>query len=353
MEGMTMSMHFSRGAAAALLGITIASAAGAQAAPARVRDTIVLRTFNGPFPAESLMVLVRRLDQEQIGSPNWVALSRRLDALMAETNAQNKRVMLRASMMPEGAAPKGWLGFYAQGIMRSLWDSTGQRVTYFAYPSIVSVEPESPAARAGIAPGDELVAYDGVDVVGHEFNMTKLLVPERKLAVTVRREGETKDYTLAVARLPERAGSRRAGEFPRPPMPPMAPATIFLRRPAPEGDMPAPVRVEAGRLRGPLLPGGIFIMSSNGVLGVHMSAVSADLAKALHLSTGVLVNDVPESSPAFASGLRTGDVIVSIGGRAVEDLDDVHAMFGAHMADRQVDFRVMRDRKARDITVRW
>jgi serine protease Do len=291
---------------------------------------------------------MRQLEQEPIGSEKWEVVRRKIDAMLGLAEAQQKRVMLRAALGPEGPAPKGWIGLGPQGPMRMVWDTTGQRVTYFTHPAIVTVEPESPAARAGITPGDELIAYDGVDVIGHEFNMTRMLVPERKLSITVRRDGEAKDYAVTIARLPERVALRRAGEVPEPPTPP----TIVLRRSSPDGPPPPP-RAEVGRMRGPLLPGGMFIIGANGVLGAHMSSVGPELAKTLRLNPGVLINDLPETSPAFVSGLRTGDVIVGIGGKPVTTLEEVRALFMAHMAEREVPFRVVRDRKTREISVRW
>ena len=42
----------------------------------------------------------------------------------------------------------------------------GDFIQYFAYPSIIAVDPESPAQRAGIVTGDVLIAYNGLDVRG-------------------------------------------------------------------------------------------------------------------------------------------------------------------------------------------
>ena len=85
-----------------------------------------------------------------------------------------------------------------------MWENGVHSVRYFDYPSIVSVDQNSPAQRAGIVPGDTLVAYDGVNVVNHLFNLTQMLTPDRKLAVTVRRGGENKDYSVIVGRAPVR-----------------------------------------------------------------------------------------------------------------------------------------------------
>jgi serine protease Do len=348
-----MYTNFSRGAAAALLGITLAagtSAAGAQVV--RTRDTVIVRTIGPGEKMDSIRILMRALEQEAPGTELFTVITKRLDSLVGIV-AGRGQMMFRSPKMSDLMMPKGYLGLSFQGPRQLYMDSTGQRITYLAYPSIVSVDPQSPAERAGILPGDVLVAYDGVDVLGHEFNMTRLIVPDRKLGVSVRRDGERKEYTLTIARLPERMALRVSG-IDLPGLPPMPPRVGRVEvRPSMSGAT-AGGRGEGGsRMRMPILPGGIFLMTSNGVLGAHMSAVGADLAKALHLSTGVLVNEVPESSPAFASGLRVGDVIVAVAGQPVASLEELHALFGPYMSTHEVPFRVVRDKKSRDITVRW
>ena len=87
-------------------------------------------------------------------------------------------------------------------------DNGELRITQFAHPVIVTVDPQSPAEKAGIMAGDVLVAYNGVDVVNHEFNLTTLLRPDSRITVTVRRDGELKDYPLVVAKAPPRISSK-------------------------------------------------------------------------------------------------------------------------------------------------
>ncbi|HUZ72123.1 MAG TPA: DegQ family serine endoprotease [Stellaceae bacterium] len=61
-------------------------------------------------------------------------------------------------------------------------------------------------------------------------------------------------------------------------------------------------------------------------LGASVQAVTADLSESLHLPhpEGVLVKDVMPGSPAAQAGLRIGDVILAVNGRAIEDPDGLH-----------------------------
>jgi S1-C subfamily serine protease len=253
---------------------------------------------------------------------------------------------------------KGWIGINAGGVPRSEEiHPDGQYLTYFAYPTIVTVDGQSPAQRAGIMPGDMLVAYNGMDVVGRRLNLSQLLVPEKKLAVTVRRDGETKEFAVTVAKAPDRVDRRRRdfdGEMPGLPPDPDAILESEIRHALP---------ARTGRLgRGSLvattgiatdLGNQMFVISPNGVLGASVSTVGPELARKLKLETGVLVTDVPEETPAWKSGLRTGDVIVNASGQPVMSLNQLRVMILMRAAERSVPVRIIRDKKSQDVNVKW
>jgi serine protease Do len=76
-----------------------------------------------------------------------------------------------------------------------------------------------------------------------------------------------------------------------------------------------------------------------GWLGIAIQDIDRDLAQALSLpaADGVLVGDVQPQSPAVRAGLRRGDVILSIDGKAIEDsakLKNAIAAAGANVVVR-------------------
>jgi regulator of sigma E protease len=76
-------------------------------------------------------------------------------------------------------------------------------------PVIGFVEPESPAARAGLVPGDEILAIDGKPQPAWESAlMTILLRPNQTLPLRIRRGGE--ELALSVA---STANEQKAGEI--------------------------------------------------------------------------------------------------------------------------------------------
>jgi serine protease DegQ len=100
-------------------------------------------------------------------------------------------------------------------------------------------------------------------------------------------------------------------------------------------------------------PGERTFVLSNGMFGASMSTVSADLAKALRLKTGVLVNEVPEQTPAWRAGLRTGDVIVSVDEQPVLSLNEFRDRVLTRLRQRAVALQVVRNQKPRTVTLTW
>jgi membrane-associated protease RseP (regulator of RpoE activity) len=367
MTRISIESALARGAAAALIAAGAARSANGQvvsASPVRpaVKDTVVLRAVDGPRAAlDSIRVLLRVFEGEPLSSMQSERMARELNAMAiavktATAVAGGGRVIITGPdvIRQFGMFPaKGWIGLTTGGVHND-WND-GRFVQYLDYPPIVSVERAGPAQIAGIVPGDTLVAYDGMDVVAHPINVSQLLIPDRKLAVTVRRDGETKAFSLVVARLPN---------------------TVFTRRVAPDefsgfpeiggglpGDPPRAVGV-AGRPvygatkvpRGPGIWGGggvpFFSFVDAGVFGASLSPVGPDLARAFKLEMGVLVNEVPEDTPASRAGLKAGDVIVSVGGQSVSSVAEVRKLAMLRGENRSVMLQVVRDKKTRSITVK-
>jgi hypothetical protein len=371
MEHFPMFRVFSRSAVAALVTMSVAFPVGAQATgsvvPARPRDTMFFKVFvpNGGSKDSTLTLFLKTFDREAYGTPGWFSITKQLDSLLIARRGSGN-IMVRGlaggmTTSPQLGAPQGWIGFVAQGLSEQISDPNGLRVTYFAYPRITSVDPDSPAEHAGIVPGDVLVAYNGIDVVGHEFNLAQLLVPERKVGVTIRRDGEPKDYSLTALKTPVRVSLRRMDfdaampadvqlEFDR--------ARAQFRKLSGVGGVVvggqgerAPGLVNRVLIGGPMLPGGRFIISPNGVFGASLVAVGADLAKVLKLDKGVLVTEVAPDTPASTAGLQVGDVVVTVAGQPVTTVREVQDVVGRNFGEHTVPLQIVREKKAKSLTV--
>ncbi len=91
-----------------------------------------------------------------------------------------------------------------------------------------------------------------------------------------------------------------------------------------------------------------------GYLGIGLQDLNQDLATSFSMkdSKGALVSDVKEDSPADQAGLKQGDVIIEYQGILIEDGVALQRMVTRTPVGSKVPVKVMRDGRARDLTVR-
>jgi serine protease Do/serine protease DegQ len=91
-----------------------------------------------------------------------------------------------------------------------------------------------------------------------------------------------------------------------------------------------------------------------GHLGVHVQDLTADLANAMGLDTrsGALVAQIVQGSPAERAGLRTGDLVVGVNGRRIENATDMRNAIGLLRVDEKVKLEIIRDGRRKRITTR-
>jgi serine protease Do len=90
-----------------------------------------------------------------------------------------------------------------------------------------------------------------------------------------------------------------------------------------------------------------------GWLGVSIQPMTSELAKTFGISetSGALVSDVTESSPAQKAGLKQGDVIVRYDGRPVGRIGDLPRAVAETPVGRTVQLEVLRDGKKMTLSV--
>ena len=282
--------------------------------------------------------------------------------LVPSTGSRAQTFMQKALAESRAVMPRGWIGIVVSGPAREPRVENGELIVrYLAHPAIVSVEPSSPAERAGLLPTDTLLAYDGKDVRDTDIAITRLLEPNRQLMVRVRRDGRTLDVPVRIANAPTRIEWRRqmsvevapavplpsvafprtprAAPAPRPATPPMA-APAF----APEPPMATP------------MPRVLFGFGSvSGVAGAQLVPVTAGLGRTLGVRNGVLVTNAPVGSPAYQSGLRDGDVIIRASGALIRTVADLrqHVATAANNGEHVVAVEFVRGKRARKGQLRW
>lgn len=111
------------------------------------------------------------------------------------------------SIISHGTVVRGWIGVEPQDITPELAESFG--LNQKAGAIIAGVLKNGPADRAGMRPGDILVAVDGKPVgdTTEMLNLIAQLVPGKKSKITVQRkeQASTLDVTIGKRPLPPRA----------------------------------------------------------------------------------------------------------------------------------------------------
>ncbi len=82
-----------------------------------------------------------------------------------------------------------------------------------------------------------------------------------------------------------------------------------------------------------------------GLLGVNIYTVTPDIAEAYAVqeTQGALVSQVMAGSAAEAAGIQTGDIIVSVGGKAVKSANELRNLIGLLRAGESVQLGLVRD----------
>src|SRR5262249_33457420 len=90
-----------------------------------------------------------------------------------------------------------------------------------------------------------------------------------------------------------------------------------------------------------------------GYLGVHTQDVTQELAASLHLASpeGALVAEVPRGTPAAQAGMRPGDVIVAIDGRAIQNAGQLRNLVAMTAPRTRVAVDVLRQGKRQSLGV--
>lgn len=229
---------------------------------------------------------------------------------------------------------------------------------------VTSVEPGSPAERAGVKRDDKVLSLAGLDARERTPDVSSLLVPGRNMTVRVERDGAVRDIAIKVAPRPEGFGES-CGEFER--------ALIPMRIPGPgrviveeQGGGERRVLIESREnvRRGEPLPEGqetrFFIFGPGAenktavafFAGAEFRTLDADWSEVFGLRQGVIVNEVATGSVAAQAGLKGGDVVTAIGRSPVASPVMLVQMLGA-INGTEATLSVVRGRERRTVTLKW
>jgi C-terminal processing protease CtpA/Prc len=108
--------------------------------------------------------------------------------------------------------PDGWFGFGMQCNQCGVHERNGVRSFRFRQaPTVVSVEPNTPAARAGMRRGDRLTHVDGVPLTGEAgWRRFGAIQPGQTVRWTYTRGGQAHHATMSALRRPDAQRAPRA-----------------------------------------------------------------------------------------------------------------------------------------------
>ena len=204
-----------------------------------------------------------------------------------------------AELLANGQVTRGFAGLETQPIAPAV--ARALKLTGNDGALVAGVEPEGPAAKAGVEPGDVIRAVDGKPIkTPRDLAMTiGAAKPGETVKLDLIRDGADRSVKLALVELPNE------------------PKTADATDPA-EG---------------------------RGKIGVALAPLSPELRAQMELpkgTKGVVVAGVQPGSPAAEAGIREGDLLVGVGSQAVASPEEaVKAIRGGR--DKAIALRILRD----------
>lgn len=207
-----------------------------------------------------------------------------------------------------GKVSRGRIGVQIGPVDKEVAESIGLGSATGALVS--AVEPDSPAAKAGLQAGDVIVQFNGtkIDKVSDLPRLVGNTKPGSKASLTIFRRGKQQQLTITVADVP--ADESQIAQAPE-----ASGATANAK-----------------------------------TLGLRVTDLTAAQKKALGVRGGVQVAEA--SGPAARAGMRPGDVVLAIANTEVASVKDFEAALAKADQSKPVNVLVRRDEWAQYLLIR-
>jgi serine protease Do len=197
-----------------------------------------------------------------------------------------------AQLKDKGTVTRGFLGVQIQPVTEGIADSLGLKKAEGAL--VDEAQADGPAARAGIEAGDVITAVNGTAVKDSRDLARQIaaLAPDSSIKLDIVHKGASKTLTVALGAMPNQREANASHE-------------------------------PSGSHRG-----------VGGHLGLSVAPAS-DVAGSGN--KGVVVTGVDPEGPAAERGIQSGDVILDVGGTAVNSAGDIRDALSKAKADGKRD----------------
>lgn len=240
---------------------------------------------------------------------------------------------------------RGWVGVVINtGVGQA--NAAGAMV-FHDYPVIESIDPGSPAERAGLQAGDIVISLNSQDLRKNPIPMQSMLVPGQTIVFRYKRNDVTKTSNILVAERPFGTTDYIAYSF-------IGPAPAPTPRTAPSRQTTEVVVRERQRLLPPVFVPLVFDGTpSIGIAGAELTQLNDGLREILNVKgDGIFVINVATGTPAGEAGLKSGDVIIRANREALRNPGQLIRMMHGSDANALL-LHILRKSKPRTITLRW
>jgi serine protease Do len=239
------------------------------------------------------------LDGEVVGINSWILSSSGGYIGLSFSIPIEIAVNTVKQLREHGKVSRGLMGVVVGAVTRELAEA--MNLGRSAGALVNDVTPGGAAERAGIKPGDVILAFDGqaIETWGDLPPMVGANPPGMKANVLVSRDGKERTFEVTLDAL--------------------------------ETDQNGKLLADNGTAK------------QSNALGLAVTALTADMRQALGSPKGgVMISDV-ESDAAYRAGLQKGDVILMINNRQVTDIKEFEKIVSDLPEGKAVALRVMRD----------
>jgi serine protease Do len=221
----------------------------------------------------------------------------------------------------------GYVGVQTEEVTRENFGKLGLREVRGV--AIAKVMEGSPAQSAGLQNGDVIVRINGEEVASGR-KLTRLISeisPDHTAKVTVLRGGSEREISVTLGKRPMPKFAEGSFAFPE-----GFEKFDFKNMPEfdkfdfkfPEMDKLEKYKIAPGEHGAPFA----FSFGNRRQIGVELTPLSKQLSDHFGVTNGALVNTVRQDSPAAKAGLKAGDIIIEVDGKAVKGEMDVARAIG-------------------------
>lgn len=193
---------------------------------------------------------------------------------------------------------------------------------------VTCVDEGSPAAKAGLKPGDVVLEYNGERVEGGEqfIRLVRETPPGHSAKLLIWRNGGNQTLSATIAQ--------------------RQPIMAYLPNDNPLAMSPPPMPEipTMPSIRMPDIPGPLFSWRSP-MLGIESESLNPQLAEFFGVKEGVLVRMVVANSVAEKAGFKAGDVIIKVDGEKVNTSKEISGILQSARAKKNLPITVVRHQK--------